>query len=1360
MEELDYICSACTCDTETQLDGYREALEGDSLRVDLEDCCSCVYDRLTYMWRKKTFHHWRQAVKAGASGKSDSQSPRDVTDVDCRVRGSSFSSVSPPPSPRQLRLGGFFDLAPALHVIVQFLSVDEVYGLAQTNSIMSYEVGEATRSMSFIPVRRHLQDEHIAPIPMRFPHLVEVVFTGCSHITDTAVHVLSRMPMLQSLSLKGCFHVTDQGVVELGALTNLTSLNLGYCTELTDASVKAVATLSNLTTLSLRGCRRIGDSGIQQLAQLRKLRTLNLWYCNQGQLTDAGLCAVATMTSLTNLNLSNCSQLTDVGISALRSLVNLRHLEIANVGEVTDNGLLALAPLTNLVTLDIAGCYNITDRGTAVLEQFPNLSSCNLWYCSEISDGTFAHMKSLKKMRFLNAMKCGKITDVALKSMATLPNLTSLDLVSCYQITDEGLQQLTQLQNLRSIYLGGCAGIRDEGIAQLAAIPSLAIVDLANCRQVGNGALQGLGKLSNLTSLNLMRCNHVDDAGIEFISGLTKLKTLNLANCRLLTDKCMSIIGQLTEIETLVLWYCNKLTDAGILELSRLKKLQTIDLASCSKLTDKALAAFLDKPNLRSLDLGNCGLISDVGMQTIAKMTSLTALNLAECGEITDEGLSHLSTLVNLTSINLWSLSMIATLLVVAAVLVADVSAALEAPFQSTAWRPTRRLHGEEVFSLSIALHPEDWDTLERRLWEVSDPTHHQYGRHLSRDEANALTQPSSRSLAAVTAWVESFAAGQHSFSPTSNMLSVPVKVSDVERELATQIHEFEHVDRPSRHILRASSSVAVPEHLHQHIAYLSVNAHPLELRSLASSSEDAAALDLHGMTGTLTRLRQTYGIPDDLVVTNETNTQCTPSFYEESWSPSDLKKFYEQFLPDSPLPIVIQRGDRVNVPEKASTEASLDIQYLTSVARNATTYMYTMNGTNPFSPEDEPFVKFVTEVLEMEQPPYVVSISYSDDEEHIFNNSASYAHTFDALLIKMGLRGITVLVASGDDGVSGLRPEFAHLPREDVCKKSGPQWPSSSPYITTVGATMLLSPQDFSRPFFATEEEVVCTGELGGVITTGGGFSNEYAMPQYQKKLVQRYLKHRRVPKTPGFFNASGRAYPDIAALGATFMVYMKGGLTAVSGTSASTPVIGGMVTLWNDIRLNSGKRPLGFINPLLYHLADRHPEAFNDVVIGNNGAVKRSQSICSESFGATSGWDAVTGVGTPNFAVLSDVVRKLDEIFNMTSGSSIGASLDDSLNEITSAKPTAAPLPQKASSGNQRTLNSGIIVWSSLTLLLFAGIAFKDKLDHYRGRYSLAEQAESQETTTDEEDESANPQSTRSTMDTIELGSRSARE
>ena len=87
-------------------------------------------------------------------------------------------------------------------------------------------------------------------------------------------------------------------------------------------------------------------------------------------------------------------------------------------------------------------------------------------------------------------------------------------------------------------------------------------------------------------------------------------------------------------------------------------------------------------------------------------------------------------------------------------------------------------------------------------------------------------------------------------------------------------------------------------------------------------------------------------------------------------------------------------------------------------------------------------------------------------------------------------------------------------------------------------------------------------------------------------------------------------------------------------SRPSAAAPTFAGFVSLLNAARLAAGLPPLGFLNPLVYAVHAVAPGAFNDIAVGNN------PGCGTPGFNATAGWDAVTGVGTPNFGKLKDIV------------------------------------------------------------------------------------------------------------------------
>jgi tripeptidyl-peptidase-1 len=193
-----------------------------------------------------------------------------------------------------------------------------------------------------------------------------------------------------------------------------------------------------------------------------------------------------------------------------------------------------------------------------------------------------------------------------------------------------------------------------------------------------------------------------------------------------------------------------------------------------------------------------------------------------------------------------------------------------------------------------------------------------------------------------------------------------------------------------------------------------------------------------------------------------------------------------------------------------------------------------------------------------------------------------------------MGMQGVTVMTASGDDG-TGNTGFFG-------CKKFDPTWPASSPYVTSVGGTSL------------EQDET-------GWKDSGGGFSSIFQRPNYQDVRVGSYIKTTKLPDAQ-YFNVSGRGTPDVAALATNYRLLTKGAWGCLSGTSAATPVFSGLISLINDELVAAGKPTVGFINPTLY----QSDGLGFDVLEGEN-----TKFPCRAGFIAQKGWDAVTGLGTP---------------------------------------------------------------------------------------------------------------------------------
>lgn len=145
--------------------------------------------------------------------------------------------------------------------------------------------------------------------------------------------------------------------------------------------------------------------------------------------------------------------------------------------------------------------------------------------------------------------------------------------------------------------------------------------------------------------------------------------------------------------------------------------------------------------------------------------------------------------------------------------------------------------------------------------------------------------------------------------------------------------------------------------------------------------------------------------------------------------------------------------------------------------------------------------------------------------------------------------------------------------------------------------------------------------------------------MPSWQRDAVSYYLKNGKDLPESNKYNATGRAFPDIAAQSVDFEIIVNGREEAVSGTSCSSPTAGGIFAMLNDVRTRNGMSKLGFLNPFIYQTAAADPTAFNDCTEGYN---KGCGLETARGFYAYEKWDAASGYGSPNYAVLEKKVME----------------------------------------------------------------------------------------------------------------------
>jgi hypothetical protein len=116
----------------------------------------------------------------------------------------------------------------------------------------------------------------------------------------------------------------------------------------------------------------------------------------------------------------------------------------------------------------------------------------------------------------------------------------------------------------------------------------------------------------------------------------------------------------------------------------------------------------------------------------------------------------------------------------------------------------------------------------------------------------------------------------------------------------------------------------------------------------------------------------------------------------------------------------------------------------------------------------------------------------------------------------------------------------------------------------------------------------------------------------------------------------------------GVNYDVIIGGTVVAISGTSASSPAIAGMISTINAARIAQGKGSVGFFNPALYMYGDSF---VNDITEGNIFCAGEDGTCCPQGFYAAPGWDPTTGLGTVNYGKMADILIALGQTVVPTS-------------------------------------------------------------------------------------------------------------
>jgi subtilase family serine protease len=381
--------------------------------------------------------------------------------------------------------------------------------------------------------------------------------------------------------------------------------------------------------------------------------------------------------------------------------------------------------------------------------------------------------------------------------------------------------------------------------------------------------------------------------------------------------------------------------------------------------------------------------------------------------------------------------------------------------------RRRSRVDFNYVHEVIFMIHPKDIGELTRKLDDVSDPESENYGQHLTRSEVvTMISNPQGRD--AVVKYLRLNGATVVSQTIDGDFITASATIDTWERIFDTEFFTFHQtqLNRKVKEVIRAES-YSIPRELKAHIKHvLRVVDIPFPLRgglgsspspsssniervvqssgvrtssstgtSSSTSTEAGTSAGTGSGTGTSTgkrntksllaiskktvtpeKIRQYYNMTN--YEGNEYSKQAVYASGGQNLSPIDLRLFQDQFsIIQDVIPIRGNTDHTVcTVDSTLCAESNLDIQYIMGVSPVSPTIHWYFPGD---------FADWLVEVSNTTDLPLVLSISYGSQEYRV---TQAEHDAFDYQAIKLGVLGVTIFVAAGDDGANGSETKYLGL--------------------------------------------------------------------------------------------------------------------------------------------------------------------------------------------------------------------------------------------------------------------------------------------------------------------------------------------
>ncbi len=332
-----------------------------------------------------------------------------------------------------------------------------------------------------------------------------------------------------------------------------------------------------------------------------------------------------------------------------------------------------------------------------------------------------------------------------------------------------------------------------------------------------------------------------------------------------------------------------------------------------------------------------------------------------------------------------------------------------------------------------------------------------------------------------------------------------------------------------------------------------------------------------------------------------------------------------------APVPPPPSHGTGLEAHDLWSVEVSLDVEWAHAVAPKANIMLVTTPTAEVLGMQGFQQMMNAEDVLIRNHQVDVISQSFGAGEG-TFNNGLASINSLRHAFIDAVANHVTVFASSGDGGSTNAMKVPVKNP--GVIPYPSVIWPASDPLVTATGGTSLCTDARTGVGVDNVSPPVECQltppDREPGWTPSGGGYSILFSRPAFQTVLNASNSSYvGSSPGAPGP-NSNMRGVPDVAYnsnnhTGVLTYDSEEGGWFIVGGTSAASPQWAGLLALADAMSTHGD---LGYINPALYQIFNgpNYHNDFYDVTKNCN------QTSSIPGWCASPGWDAVTGIGTPD--------------------------------------------------------------------------------------------------------------------------------